>query len=495
MTAETPIDERSRLRAFEDNFLRQLRARTQQIMSKLPTDGVSFETLPDGMEGVRATLTRLHKQDRNLLDELPGTQAQQLRFRRRIFGVLPTTVARLRAQALFDLEAVVLNQSPGPVGREEVLDALARYELLPSNQRPTAACFASATGFTPEARALIHRSQQPVLVLLGARPDGGWDVEMAENVRRSPWAQLFELESADERVQRFQRHLEEQGDLLDSRGLPLTTLAEQLGVPVREVEGLVRQACRSDSRLLTVVHDGKIHVCRSPLADEGEMMTLWSRVRRWLGLKPTPAEQVRLLTLQRVQLEQQRHALDQRVDGLEKQERETVEQGAAAKTDVEKKQLAAKLVRARRELGRVRAQAQVLTKQIDIIGTHIHNQTLAEQGRRVALPSAEALTREAAQAETVMRELTANAELAANIEVTGEAVGQSEEEAAILAEFEQAAKGDAATAGTKAPAAADRGTTEPGSATERAASRGVPAPPQRAPAEPGNRSKAGPELS
>ncbi|MCK4341129.1 MAG: hypothetical protein KAY37_05325 [Phycisphaerae bacterium] len=456
------MDERSRQRQFEDQFLRQLRTRAQALLRRaIPADQFTLETLPDGVDSVRATLTRLERFDRGLLEKLPGTQAIQLRFKRRVFGPLRKTVVRLRAQVLAPIEELVAEEAPGPIGREQVQLALDRYTLLPEGKRPTAAVFASATGFTPEARALVHAGGQPTVILMGGREDGGWDVEMPQALRRTPWAQLFDLESQDERLKRLLYHLDKNAGQLEARGVSVAELAEQLGLPREQVEGLVRQACRNDSQLMTVVHEGTVHVCRSPLAEEGHTMSLWSRIRKLLRLKPTPAERVRILTAQRVRLEQQRHELDGRVNALETEEREAVERGAAAKTDVERKQLAGKLVRARRELRRVRAQANVFTQQIDIIGTHIHHQTLAEQGKRVELPKAEDLTREAAEAEQIMAELSANADLAANIEVGAESPLMAEEEAAIFAEFKEAAGQQAPEQASTAPEAEK---TEPASA-------------------------------
>lgn len=464
------MDERSRHRQFEDQFLRQLRKRAQTLLRRgLPADRFTLESVPDGVDAVRATLTRLERFDRDLIEQLPGTRAVQLRFLRRVFGPFRRTVVRLRAQVLAPIEALVAEEPPAPVGLDQVQTALARYDLLPQQQRPSAVVFASATGFTPEARSLVNAGGPPTLILMGGRADGGWDSELPEAIRHSPWAQLFELESEDERVARLQYHLEKNASLLDSRGLSVPELAEQLGLPRRRTEGLVRQACRSDSRLLTVVHEGTIHVCRSPLAEEGQTMSLWSRIRKLLGLRPTVAEQVRTLTAQRVRLEQQRHELDQRLNALEDQERESVERGAAAKTDAERKQLAGRLVRTRRELRRVRAQAGVFTQQIDIIGTHIHHVTLAQQGKRVALPKAEELTREAAEAEQIISELAANADLAANIEVGAQTPLMAEEEAAIFEEFKQAAA-EQAPAEPEKPAApepaAPEETPEPPAAEE-----------------------------
>ncbi len=207
------MDEADRQRQFEDQFLKQLRARARELLHHgLPADRFNVTTLPDGVDSVRATLTRLGQGDRDLLEKLPGTQALGLRFRRRVLGPFSRQVARVRAQVLTSIEDLVEGRTPGPLGREAVLDALARYELLPKAERPTAAVLASPTGFTAEAKALVHAGGTPTLILMGGRADGGWDVELPEAVRKTPWARLFELESQDERLQRLMYHLRPQRD-------------------------------------------------------------------------------------------------------------------------------------------------------------------------------------------------------------------------------------------------------------------------------------------
>ncbi len=413
------MDERSRHREFEDQFLSQLKARARQLVAgQLPARQVTVEALPDGDDSVRDQLARLEVFERDVLESMPGRQALQLCFRRPVFGGLyHTTVARVRAQSLVSVEMLVDDQVPGPVGREQVLDAMARYELLPHKHKPSAVVFASATGFTPEAKSLVEGDGPPTLILMGGRADGGWDVAMSERLRKSPWGKLFELETQDERLRRFMRHLDAQGLELDSRGLAVSRLAEQLGLPETKTEALVRQACRQDPRLMTVVHEGTIHICRSPLGSEGKPMSIWSRILRLFGRKPSASERVRVLTEQRVRLEQERSSIDKHVDTLETQERDLLQQGAQAPSDAEKKQIAAKLVRARRELKRHRTRAQMFNQQIDVLGTQIHHVTLTEQSKQVALPTSEELAQQAAEAEKVMTDLAASADLAGNIEV------------------------------------------------------------------------------
>jgi len=476
------MDERSRHREFEERFLGQLRARALgQVRGGLPADEVAIQPTPEGIDSVRAELSRLEVYDRDALEKLAGTRSLQLLFKRRLFGGLfRKTISRVRARVVAPVEPLLDNEKPGPVGREQVLDALARYAVMPKREQPTGVILASATGFTAEAKALAEASGTPTVILMGGREDGGWDVAMPALVASGPWAALFELESQDERLRRLMYHLNENANLVDSRGLSMSALAEKLGLSLGETEQLVRHACRSEPRLMTVVHEGKTHICRTPLAEEGNTMSIWSRIRRLLRLKPTTAERVRELTAQRVQIEQQRFELDQKVNVLEADERQLIQQGAAAASDAERKQVAGKLMRTRRELRRHRAQTQLYTQQIDIIGTHIHHLTLAEQGKRLDLPKAEDLTREAAQAEQVVAEVAANADLAASIEVTGETPLMAEEEAAILEEFKQVAASQVGTPAKEPEAPAPEPATPASSeAPTRAAAKAPPAPPRK----------------
>lgn len=434
------MDDRSTQREFEDQFLRQLRARAINLAgSKLPADEVVAESTNEGVDSTRAELSRLGVYDTDLFESLPGLSSLQLRFRKKILGgLVNTTKVRLRARVLVDTAALVEDRAPAPMGREDVRLAMARYEVLPRGQKPSAVVLASPTGFTEDAKRLIEGTE-PTLILIGGRDDGGWDISVPQKYRKSPWARLFDLETRDDRIRRLQYHLEQAGPELDSRGISIESLGEKMGLGRLETEALVRRACRQDARLMTVAYDGRQILTRSPFADKGSTMSIWSRLKRLLGLKPSTSERIRELNAQRIQLENQRGEEDHRVDTLETQERELLKQGAAAETKVEKQQLAGKMVRVRRDLKRVKAQQQLLTQQLNIISTQMHNLTMAEQGKRVDLPKAEDLTTAAAEAEQVVSELAANADLAQSIEVAGETPMMNEEQDAIMAEFEELA--------------------------------------------------------
>ncbi|MFO0837095.1 MAG: hypothetical protein U1D55_01105 [Phycisphaerae bacterium] len=487
------MDERARQRQFEDSFLSQLRARALAVVGgKFPADAVEFDESPaEGRDALRDELSRLEGVDRaDLYEQLPGKRTLNLRFKKALVrGLWSRRLGNARARVLVPVEALVADRLPGPLGRSAVQLALDRYAVIGERHRPKIVVLASASGFSPDARSMAtQQTGGAALVLLGGRPDGGWDVDMHPALRAQPWARLFELESHDDRLKRLLGHLNESAVELDSRGVPLPALAERLGLSQTETELLVRQACRTHARLMTVSHNGTMHVCRAPLAEEGETMSVWSRVRKWLGFKPSVAERVREMTAQRVALEQQRHEVDQRLNALEADERAALQQGAAAPSEAEKRQVAGRLMRVRRELSRVRAQANVFSQQIEILGTHIHHLTLAEQGRRLDLPKAEDLTHEAAQAEQTMAELAANADLAHSIEIGAATPMMQQEEADILAEFNQIAA--AQPAASPAVATPERQSDRvPPSASPARQSAGVPPVPASA-----EKNKARPEV-
>ncbi len=486
------MDEAARQRGFEQQFLQQLRARAQALTaSGRPADRVEIAGVPDGRDTVVDQLRRLEIYDRDALQQTPGRDALQLTFKRsRLGGLYHEPVSRLRAQTLIDARLLHRDGTREPIGREQVLDTLARYTLMPSKKRPTAVVLASPTGFTAEAKALVENAAPPTMILMGGRADGGWDVSAPQRVLSGPWATLFEFESQDERLERLKRHLSETGMELDSRGVAVATLAERLGVSAKEAETLVRKACRQDPRLMTVVHDGTMRVCRSPLADEGDPMSFWTRIKRMFGAKPTAAETVRGLTAQRVRLEQERHDVDQQVDALETQERDLLQRGAAATSDAEKKQLANKLLRVRGELKRQRTRAQVFSQQIDVIGAQIHHTTLTEQTKQVSLPSSEELAQQAAQAEASLSDLAASAEIANSFEVGAETPMQSEAQDEIFAEFEQVRERTAAGS-QSGSTAAERSRAESAPAADSAES--APEHASAPPPLPADRSKARPE--
>ncbi len=79
----------------------------------------------------------------------------------------------------------------------------------------------------------------------------------------------------------------------------------------------------------------------------------------------------------------------------------------------------------------------MLNQQINIISTDIHNLTLIQQGEMAQLPDTEELTENAVKAEELLETLSADSEMVEGLETGMRDAVTSEEELAILREFEE----------------------------------------------------------
>ena len=127
-------------------------------------------------------------------------------------------------------------------------------------------------------------------------------------------------------------------------------------------------------------------------------------------------------------------------------------QGRAAASQVPKRRLAAQLAQLRKDIARQNTTAAMLNKQIDIISTDIHNLTLIQQGQLAKLPDTADLTENAVRAEEMLEGLKADAELVGSLETGLEETLTSEEELAILREFDEVEGKAPAAAESAAPA-------------------------------------------
>ena len=80
--------------------------------------------------------------------------------------------------------------------------------------------------------------------------------------------------------------------------------------------------------------------------------------------------------------------------------------------------------------------AALLSKQINVISTHIHNLELAQTSSTAQLPTSEELTEAAVNAEEMLEQLNASDDLVSSLEVGMAESAISDDEAEILRELE-----------------------------------------------------------
>ena len=183
-------------------------------------------------------------------------------------------------------------------------------------------------------------------------------------------------------------------------------------------------------------------------------------ITEWIkGLFSSEGEEAKKITA----LSERRAALSARLDRmyddigkLEKREESLATEGKAAASMVVKRRVAGQIARLRKDIQRHNTSAALLSKQINIISTHIHNLELSQTGSIAQLPSGEELTEAAVNAEEMLEQLAASDDLVSGLDVSMAETAISAEEADILKELQ----GDTAKAGDdKSPAKAEPGAT------------------------------------
>jgi hypothetical protein len=167
-------------------------------------------------------------------------------------------------------------------------------------------------------------------------------------------------------------------------------------------------------------------------------MNFIDRIRQLFSGEGDEAAKINLLAERRAALAQRRDRMYEDIGKLESKEAELFGQGKAATSQVPRRRIAAQLAQLRKDIARQNATAAMLNQQINIISTDIHNLTLLQQGKVAQLPDTEELTEHAVQAEEMLETLRADAELVGSLGTGIEEQLTSDDELAILREFEAA---------------------------------------------------------
>jgi hypothetical protein len=187
----------------------------------------------------------------------------------------------------------------------------------------------------------------------------------------------------------------------------------------------------------------------STVRRERSGMDMFDRIRQLFSREGDESQKINALAERRAALAQRRDRIYEDIGRLEGRETELLEEGKRTSSQIARRRLAAQLAQLRKDIARQNTTANMLNQQINILSTDIHNLTLIQQGQAAELPATEELTENAVKAEEMLETLKADAELVGGLETGLSEAMTSDEELAILKEFEQAE----AEPPAKAPAA------------------------------------------
>lgn len=165
-------------------------------------------------------------------------------------------------------------------------------------------------------------------------------------------------------------------------------------------------------------------------------MSLWDRVISFFGGSPD-RRRIEALLERRARLAAKRELIYSEVQRLERREKELLEQGKESDSSAQKLRLAAQLAGVRKDLERRHTAAGVLNRNIDILGSHVHNLELSLGSDEARLPSREELSAAALKVDELLSRIKDDSDFVAGIDSDRSNELVSTEEADILAEFER----------------------------------------------------------
>ena len=392
----------------------------------------------DESDRLRALLASNRLYDRELLKSLPSNRRIALHgFERRFwFGKRRTGVAIASVLSPLSHYVSAKGETAPAIGLGELVDHVRK--LVADSKVPHIIGVCSPSGFTEEARRA--RLEMPNATVVLVEPDlrGGWRTFAAGDAIDPRLLKIFDPEGAKQKLERVRRVVEERSADLLTGGLSVSAVAEEVHLPEDVVRQGFVQVAESDPELRVAKKDGEFLLFRGAPAQsqEKKSMNVIERIKQLFSGEGDEAAKINLLAERRAALAQRRDRIYDDITKLEKKEAELLEQGKASTSPVPRRRLAAQLAQMRKDIARHNTTAAMLNQQINIISTDIHNLTLIQQGQMAKLPDTTELTEHAVEAEELLETLKADAELVGSLEMGMEATLASEEELAILKEFE-----------------------------------------------------------
>jgi membrane-bound lytic murein transglycosylase MltF len=173
-------------------------------------------------------------------------------------------------------------------------------------------------------------------------------------------------------------------------------------------------------------------------------MPLIDRIKTLFARKGETEKKIAFLAERKAALSQQRDRSYEELAAIEQQEEELKRQFKESSSAITRRRLTSQIVQLRKDIERRQQLMSVLNQQINVVGTHLHNLELTQQGKAAKLPDSDEIATDAAAAEEMLAQLQADNELADSVGTIAHA-GLSAEEQAVYEELEKESGGPATT--------------------------------------------------
>ncbi|MEK6642549.1 MAG: hypothetical protein AABZ08_01460 [Planctomycetota bacterium] len=396
------------------------------------------------------------REDHDRAEQVRAAMVDRRLFDRKKFDALPQgrgfTIRGFERQWLFwkKLKSVTIATvlaPPGPLlegdGRTEPVSftTLEKHVrgLVRDGLAPHVVGVCSPSGFATDVWNTPIGIPNVRVVLVEPTKEGGWKAGCPGGPLDERLIKLFDPEGPMQKVDRVRREIDVRSTDLLIGGISVADMAKDLGVPLTVARAGFEAAAKADPELRLTRQAGDVILFRGATAlptKEDDSMSLTDWIKSLFSKEGDEAAKVTVLMERRAALSTRLDRMYDDIGKLEKREQELVTEGKSASSNVVKRRLAAQIAHMRKDISRCNTSAAVVSKQINIISTHVHNLELAQAGSVAQLPSSDELTEAAVNAEEILEQLSVSDDLVSSLEVGLAQSAVSEDEAAILKELE-----------------------------------------------------------
>ena len=347
---------------------------------------------------------------------------------------------------LVGVASAAVSTRNGPLTSADVLAKV--KEIIPYGEEhnvPRLIGLCSLDGFTRDALTSHHYDRcglgEDISIVLVAPTQHGWAIHGVRNTDDDRVCKLFDPEGDAGREQRLLDGLRNRRVELKD-GILIDDLARELGLDGQFVTEALKRKERNDPTIKLFEVNGFTFVFRG---ERIEKMGFLSRFGKRKGEREKQQKR-EALECDRAARQKRRDMVYEDIGRLEEKRADKVKAGKAASTvakevgrDPKKSGIVLKIIAETAELDkeieRHNELATLLSRQINIAATHIHNLTMDVLPAEEALPSDDELTDTAVAVEEMCETLKASSELADSLSPTCDE-GLSDCEAEIMKEFD-----------------------------------------------------------
>ena len=422
---------------IESAYLAGVQANLKAAGSRFVRGTIFKHEEHDRGENVRAAMIERRIYDKSRYAKMPQGRGFTVRGyeRRFIFGRRLRSVTA--ATVIAPPEPLLSSDEPPPPVTIGQLNEHVR-NLVVDHRTPHVIGVCSPSGFDPSVWDSLPESPNVSLVLISPREGGGWKTTGIGRQLDERLLALFDPEDGRQKIERVRREIRERSTDLLTGGLSAGGLAARLQLPPKVVQTAFEVESRADPELRLAKRSGDFLLYRGApaLVGEEDTMSLAQWIKSLFFSAGEEGRKIDVLAERRASLADRLNRMYEDIGKLEKKESVLIDEGKAATSNVVKRRVASQISHLRKDISRCNTSAAMLSKQINIISTHIHNLELAQTGSVAQLPSGDELTEAAVNAEEILEQLAASDELVSGMEVGMAQSAISSDEAAILKELE-----------------------------------------------------------